>query len=530
MAPRSEILDAFWLPRDLRHLAEEARWEVHHVLRGQEVAEGEGVAVRWPNLSREQWRALLAGLDRARAPAGDGLLERWHKAFEGVTETLAEQSEVLQSISLHTGYPVEMFLLAFGRSSLVHIEAIARTREGPPTWACARQWQPMPGRLGGLVRFYPERPVDRIAARFRKGTGIFAPAAQVDLGLGFAAGNIPGNGLILALLLHLAGSLSVEAADRQARAPAVVVRNSRQAPLMSPWVLSAIEQEDPELVAGIAMLIWDYQDHPLEAELLGRSGLVVAAASDETIAAIAEGLRTCGSSARFHAHGHKISFDAIAREALARGGSGPARPAALDSALWDQYGCLSARVHFVERGGGGEPEDYAEALSLEMRTLAEVMPRGASPIRLIRRAYENYKLLEPAGAIRVFSQADDPFLVVRDSRPWNDYLLRETVNACVGRVVVVREVDDLAEIPGRYLSRIPARNLQTLGVAAGAERIPALAEAAGACGVTALRPLGRASFPHLAYSWDGLLPLDLGSLRPPGYFTTVESLDTLSEL
>jgi hypothetical protein len=48
--------------------------------------------------------------------------------------------------------------------------------------------------------------------------------------------------------------------------------------------------------------------------------------------------------------------------------------------------------------------------------------------------------------------------------------------------------------------------------------------------VTALRRLGRASFPQLAYSWDGYLPLDLGSVRPRGHFSTVESLDTLSEL
>jgi hypothetical protein len=512
----------------LRHLAEKARWEVHHVLRGQEVREGEGVAVRWPILSAEQWDELLAELGRSRAPAGGELLKRWHAAFERVTERLVEQSEVLDSISRYTGYPTEMFLLAFGQTSMIHIEAIARTLESPPTWACARRWQPMPDSLGGLVRFYPGRAGDKVAAAVRGGSPIYSPAPAVDLAIGFAAGNIPGNGLILGLLLQLANSLSVGGGP--ARAPAVVVRNSRQAPLMSPWVLSAIEEEDPELVAGLAMLIWDYQDRPLEQRLLGRAGLVAAAASDQTIAAIDQGIKASGSRARFHAHGHKVSFDAVGREALAGEPGSLARLTALDSALWDQYGCLSARVHFVERDGRRTTADYAEALAGEMRTLAQEMPRGASPIRLIRRAYESYKLLEPSAGVRVFSRGEDEFLVVQDGRSWGDYLLRETVNACVGRVIVVREIDDLAEIPRRYLSRIPAQNLQTLGVAADAGRILSLAEGAGACGVTALRRLGRASFPQLAYSWDGYLPLDLGSVRPPGYFTTVESLDTLSEL
>jgi hypothetical protein len=447
---------------------------------------------------------------------------------------------------------------------MIHIETIARTLEGPPTWASARSWQPMPGELGGYVRFYPARPADRLAAAVRGGAPIYRAAPEVELAIGFAAGNIPGNGLILALLLHLANCLSVTRGEGRAgaraaglpphaaagarsgatgasgataangtgrlRAPAVVVRNSRQAPLMSPWVLSAIEEEDPELVAGIAMLIWDYQDRPLQQRLLGRAGLVAAAASDQTIASIEAGLRASASPARFHAHGHKVSFEAVGREALEGDPGALARLTALDSALWDQYGCLSARVHFVERGGRRATAEYGEALNAAMRSLGEEMPRGASPIRMIRRAWEQFKLLEPGGGVRVLSGPEDGYLVVQDDRPWNDYLLRETVNSCVGRVIVVREVENLAEVPRRYLSRIPAANLQTLGVATAAERILPLAEGAGACGVTALRRLGRASFPQLAYSWDGYLPLDLGSVRPRGHFSTVESLDTLSEL
>jgi hypothetical protein len=543
VGPPSEPHEAFWLPARLRPLTRSAQWEVHHVLRGREVGEGEGVAVRWPRLSREQWEELLRELEGARVPAGPELLERWHAAFERVTERLATRADVLESISRYTGYPVEMFLLAFGRTSMVHIEAIARTLDGPPTWACARRWQPMPGDLDGLVRFYPGRAGDRLGSAFRGTAPLYAPAEPVDLAVGFAAGNIPGNGLILGLLLQLATSLAVggtggplpagrtlENRAPESRAPAVLVRNSRQAPLMSPWVLSAVEEEDPELVAGIAMLIWDYGDQALQERLLRDAGLVVAAASDQTIEDIAKGLRESGSSARFHAHGHKVSFDVVGREALSGDLDRLARLTALDSALWDQYGCLSARVHFVEKGGRRSADDYGEAVAAALRSLGEEMPRGASPIRMIRRAYEHYKLLEPAGGLRVLSGGDDGFLVVLDPRPWNDFLLRETVNSCVGRVVVVREVEEVAAIPRRYLSRIPAQNLQTLGVAVGKERILELAEASGACGVTALRPLGRASFPQLAYSWDGYLPLDLGSLRPPGHFSTLESADTLAEL
>jgi hypothetical protein len=48
--------------------------------------------------------------------------------------------------------------------------------------------------------------------------------------------------------------------------------------------------------------------------------------------------------------------------------------------------------------------------------------------------------------------------------------------------------------------------------------------------VTALRSLGHAAFPQMAYSWDGLLPLDLGNRRPAGRFTTLETEDPLGDL
>jgi hypothetical protein len=88
-------------------------------------------------------------------------------------------------------------------------------------------------------------------------------------------------------------------------------------------------------------------------------------------------------------------------------------------------------------------------------------------------------------------------------------------------------VEDLGEVSSRYLCQLPPANLQSLSVAVAAERVLELAEGAGACGVTALRSLGRAAFPKMAYSWDGLLPLDLGNVRPEGHFTTLETEDPL---
>jgi hypothetical protein len=299
---------------------------------------------------------------------------------------------------------------------------------------------------------------------------------------------------------------------------------------LAPWILSAIESIDQDLVSEVAMLIWDYENRKLQQELLARADLLIAAAGDPTIAGIRDQMDSLAARPRFHAHGHKVSFAIIGREALQGDLSATAYPAALDSILWDQFGCLSARIHFVETGGSSSIEDYGQALTEQMRLLSARLKRCIAPRRFLHRAYETYKLLEPGEKVQVHSDYEDDFLVVCDRREWSSYLLREAVNRCTGRVIVVRPVSRIEDIPFLYLSRIPPENLQTLGVACGPDRVLHLAQRAGACGVTAIRRLGRAAFPRLAYSWDGYLPLDLRNDRSPGYFCTVEEVDLLNQI
>jgi hypothetical protein len=523
-----ETLDAFWLPLSLRPMTLDMEWEVRHVAAGRPVPAGEGVAVRWPRPTPAQWATLLTELRAARGPAVPDLVARWQRALRTVPQVLIARPDMLETVARYTGYPSSMLALALTQGELVRLDALARALDDAPTWAAAHTWQPMPGGLSGALRFFPARRFDRWTASVRGRAPLFRPSPPATLALGFAAGNVPGNGLLMALLLHVANHTALGVAFETP--PAVLVRNSRQAPLLAPWVLSAVEEVDPDLVAGLAMLVWDYDDPALQRALLGRADLVMAAASDPVIDSIGAHLEAIGQPARFHRHGHKVSFAVIGRTALRDGPTLLARLAALDSTFWDQYGCLSARVHFVERGGRHTPADYAAALSRAMRRLARRIPRGVAPARFLHRAYDIYRLLEPQGHVRVLTDYDDDCLVVLDERHWNADQWRETVNRCTGRVVVVRPVEGLGEVAAHYLRRLPPANLQSLSVAVAADRVLELAAAAGQCGVTALRGLGRAAFPQLAYSWDGLLPLDLGNSRPSGHFTTLETGDPLADL
>jgi hypothetical protein len=358
-----------------------------------------------------------------------------------------------------------------------------------------------------------------------------------ELMLGYGAGNVPGTALLIALL-SLAAGLAGSAP------PVLIAKNSRREPIFSPLVLQALEQADPDLVSTIAVLVWDYGDAGVQEWLLEQADLALVAASDETIAQVkaqvVQSAARTGRGPRFHAHGHKVSFSAIGQEMFAPqpGEAAADLPwlsrvallAALDSVFWDQYGCLSSRVHFVETCAGNPQalQDYAVRLETAMRQLQGFLPRGAWPRQHLHDRFDRYRMLEAAGQVQVFSRYDDEFLVVSDSRPLSAQAFQGQVNDCQGRVVIVRPVTDLMEIPQRYLPMIPAANLQSLSVAVGkpgqglSERFLQFAAACAGRGVTAIRTVGRGAFPQLAYSWDGLLPLDLVRSRPAGRFATIE--------
>jgi Acyl-CoA reductase (LuxC) len=519
-----DACDGFWLPRKLREeVLSQATWETACLRGGALMEAGAGqpatrcaqddgaVLIRWPRLSPAQWTALLAGLQTSRSLAGCEAAGRWRAALEKALAGLAgEMPAMLPLLSASTGYTPGMLTTALAGGNLVDPSSLAAAMDYRPTWATASSWATYP-RMGGRIRFYPHGLTGRARAVLTRDAALFRPAPPVDLTLGFAAGNVPGTAFIIALL----GSLADHAAPGITRAPAVLVRNSRHEPLFTPWVLSAVEAVDPDLVAGMAVMIWDYDDPALQALLLRSAGLMLAAADDGTIAALESRRARYAPDLRFHRHGHKVSFATLGADWAAR----PHAPhlAALDSSFWDQNGCLSARVHFVE----GNASEYAKALADEMRSLSQELPRGTTPRRYTHRAFDAYASLTGSGRVRLFSGYDEDFAVVLDGRPWDAGALRRAANSCQGRAVVVRPVRDVMDVP-RLLQALPAANLQSISVLLDDERLEPFADAVGAAGVTALRSLGRGAFPQLAYSWDGLLPLDVCHLRPPGHFATIE--------
>lgn len=575
-----EMIDGFWLPQQIKQELGQPQNGYASLTfasgRPSQPGNAGAVSAGWPLWGAAQWKTLLGRLaeNRRVAPRGEEFWRRLQAALQVVGVQLAEPTDparrmALQAIPGYTGYSTEMIQFTLEALQLMSLDQLPAALSLLPTHQATRAWQSMPG-LPGILRFFPAPGWRSRLGKFsiRDDYPIFAPLDYPALVVGYGAGNVPGTAMLIALL-----SLSTTLAGEPP--PVVIVKNSRLEPIFAPLLLSALEQVDPDLLSTLAVLVWDYEDAAVQELLLSEAEMVIAAASDETITQIraqvdrAYNLRTRQfllrtrqflanrskglplsppRSLRFHAHGHKVSFSVIGREVLRKNLSEPSSGtplldivsllAALDSVFWDQNGCLSSRVHFVEESGsaGYSALEYAERLTAQMRMLALALPRGAWPRQLLHDRFDRYKQLEATSQVQVLSGYEDEFLVAVDRRPLGEAGVRSQVNDCQGRVILVRPVTDLMEVPESYLRWLAPASLQSLSVAVGqpgiglSESFLRFAEACGKRGVTAIRTVGRGAFPQLAYSWDGLIPLDLLRPRVGGHFTTLEFDDPYEQI
>jgi hypothetical protein len=242
---------------------------------------------------------------------------------------------------------------------------------------------------------------------------------------------------------------------------------------------------------------WKGGETEVEKAAFAHAGAVIAYGSEATIQDIQ---RRVPPETRFVSYGHKLSFGIIGREVLCpEQAEHTAQQAAYGVSVFDQQGCVSPHLLFVERGGEVSPRVFAELLAEAMAAVHARLPRGPLPladstaIRHLRGSYECRALAddrvlllcsEPGTAWTVIYEEEAPFTA-----------------SCLNRTIRVHPVADVAEIPARLAS--VQQYLQTAGVAVSASRLQSLAEALGRLGVTRLCALAQMPWPTLSWHHDG---------------------------
>jgi len=274
---------------------------------------------------------------------------------------------------------------------------------------------------------------------------------------------------------------------------------------------------EPKLGRCLELAVWPGGSDPLETALWEQADCIRMEGSDEAVAAVQS---RAGTRARFVGHGHRLSFGFVGRDALsgymARKVAGRV---AADVTAWNQLGCLSPHVIYVEEKGGVSPEGFAEMLSEAMAEREASEPRGelsveeAADIRSRRSLHElrsRRQLQEREGAETVPRGAffEPPGQGTRvwasgDSTAWtvvyeDDLTFR---SSCLNRFVYVKPCED----PQRMLqaAEVVRGRVSTVGVAVGEGRQQEIARLLARWGVTRVCPLGRMQEPPLGWRQDG---------------------------
>src|SRR5262249_34973932 len=107
---------------------------------------------------------------------------------------------------------------------------------------------------------------------------------------------------------------------------------------------------------------------------------LTATGSDETLDAIRTRLP---AKTRFLGYGQRVSFAFVSNGVLSgHEVRNAVERAATDVVAWNQIGCLSPHVIYVQTGGTVPPELFADLLAQELARREETEPRGEVPVEI----------------------------------------------------------------------------------------------------------------------------------------------------
>ena len=150
---------------------------------------------------------------------------------------------------------------------------------------------------------------------------------------------------------------------------AVLAKTASRDPRTAHLVARSISAVDPALGACVAVVdLPSADDETMDVFL--EADLIVATGSDETVDAVERRVRP---PRRVVKHGHRLSIAALGTAAVGERLGRAARGIALDTALWDQLGCLSPVVVFAPRESC---EEVGAALAESLAQVERRLPRG----------------------------------------------------------------------------------------------------------------------------------------------------------
>jgi hypothetical protein len=319
-------------------------------------------------------------------------------------------------------------------------------------------------------------------------TGGWTKAVGAELITHIWAGNVPGLPLwsLISGLLVKSGTIG---------------KVSSAEPICASIFAKVLVDIEPRLAGCLSIIWWPNEDTNTAIHLFQQSDIVLAYGGNMALAAVQAQVPV---TTRFLPHGHKLSFGMVSAFALSVvRAKRLAAQAALDIVRYEQQGCYSPQMFYVERGAQVSPQEFAQTLCGEMATLAHKYPRTSLSIEEAlhiaswRELHEFAMLQSPA--VKVLGDKKDAFVVVYSDVPVS--LNPSPLNRCV----TVVAVDSLLDV--MPLLKDQRSYLQTVGLATDPETLLALGDALAQAGVTRICAIGEMTSPAAGWHHDGRFSL-----------------------
>ncbi|MCU0787480.1 MAG: hypothetical protein MUC91_04715 [Verrucomicrobia bacterium] len=420
-----------------------------------------------PALVTEAWLAVQRNRERHLAPMGTDVVIR---VVAGAAQLWLEADSPFMRAALEFG-PQE---LGFSRQTL---EAGLRELFGSLTAPQLEAW--IEQDLG-----HPRRLDEFCASAVERGSRRRSRAVGPRTLAHVTAGNIPASAV-----LSLTAGLLVRSAQ--------FVKCATARSLIPRLYAHSIREVSTPLASCLELAEWPGKREDLLLALIDPAECVTATGTDAAVAAVRQHVPV---NKRFVGHGHKVSLAYVAKEDLTAG-SLPQLIEALagDVCAWDQLGCLSPHVIYVEAGGAIGAERVAAGLAEALARMEETYPRGPLPEKQAANIRSRRSLYEIRAAhseeTRLWqSPASTAWTVVYESNP-------RFQTSCLNRFIYVKDVADLeAALQGADDVR---GRVSTVALAASGARAPELARGLADWGVHRICPVGAMQKPPVLWRHDG---------------------------
>jgi hypothetical protein len=341
------------------------------------------------------------------------------------------------------------------------------------------------GRLQGLLESEFPDPLVLDGLRPGPGGGMLR-ALGFPLTFHLGAGTVPGvsvTSLVRALLVK----------------SSVLLKPGRGDVVLPVAFARGLEEEDPVISRSVAVVYWPGAEEAQGEVAIRGADLVVVYGGDDTVRWVRQRLPPATA---LRAYRHRMGVGILGRPALGEDARASAGAAARAVAMFDQRGCVSPHVLFVEAGGKTAPGEWAALLAGSLRDLEASLPSGPLPPEqgaALQQLRGWAEMEEGAGRGVVHHGGPEaPWTV--DFRPHG-----RPEPSCLGRTVRVIPVEDLGEAVAALRSW--RSYLQTVGVAGLGDRHEDVAESLARLGVSRMTPLEAMPWPPPWWHHDGEGPL-----------------------